>query len=141
MADGANYGDLSDWAPGQPWQQDRLYLYGLDLFDARYYWECHECWEQAWKRLSRDDVVRTHLQGLVQAAASVLKQHMGHSGPASTLWATSRRRLSSVIEHLGPHARGMDLPAFIDTVEQYHKEGDWPHTQVGQTTWPDEANG
>ena len=64
--------------------------YAADLFDHRYLWEAHEVWEAVWKDTPKGPE-REHLQGLIQAAAYLLKRHMGHSAPR--LLGASRRRL------------------------------------------------
>lgn len=48
--------------------EDRsLFEEGIRLFNARRYWEAHECWETVWRRRPEDS--RIFLQGIIQAAA------------------------------------------------------------------------
>ena len=65
--------------------------YAADLFDHRYLWEAHEVWEALWKD-TPEGPERQRLQGLIQAAAYLLKRHMGH--PAPRLLEAARRRLA-----------------------------------------------
>src|SRR5947209_2469534 len=32
----------------QHWGESETYLYGIDLFNGRYYWESHVAWESLW---------------------------------------------------------------------------------------------
>ena len=46
----------------------RLFHCGIELFNARQYWEAHEVWEDLWKR--REEESRIFFQGIIQAAAA-----------------------------------------------------------------------
>lgn len=47
------------------WQQ---FLKGVELFNARKFWEAHEVWEEVWKQ--RGEESRIFFQGIIQAAAA-----------------------------------------------------------------------
>jgi len=48
-------------------EERALYEEGLRLFNARRYWEAHECWEMVWRQRGEDS--RIFFQGIIQAAA------------------------------------------------------------------------
>lgn len=86
-------------APGIPddWSQQRIFLWGIRLFNAGFYWEAHEAWEHLWIDLGRSTPDATILKGLIKLAASGVKclernQHgaMRHAARATELLITDR---------------------------------------------------
>ena len=71
--------DLQDWPRCEP------YLYGIDLFNHGFWWEAHEAWEQCWIAAGKTTETGLFMQGLIQVAAALLKQHQGHTGAARRL--------------------------------------------------------
>lgn len=69
------------------------FRYGIDLFNHGFPWEAHEAWEPLWFAAPRDRPERALLQGLIHAAAAVLKARTGAVGPA-------RGFVESACEHL-----------------------------------------
>jgi len=114
------------WNPECPWAEDVDYLLGCDLFDHRYLWEAHEAWEGVWHQVPRGDIYRELLQGLIQAAAGVLKAHVQQAQGAARLHVRSRGRLMEVQRRTGLVYRGLQLPQFIDRLDAFHSGGDWP---------------
>ncbi|MFG0335513.1 MAG: DUF309 domain-containing protein, partial [Maioricimonas sp. JB049] len=55
------------------WPQSRLYLRGFDLFNAGFYWESHEAWEEAWIACGRRGTTADFLKGLIKLAAAGVK--------------------------------------------------------------------
>lgn len=103
------------WNPDQPWDRDERYLYALDLFDQRYWWEAHEAWEALWHSATPGTSIHTLLQGLIQLSAHRLKQHMGQD--AGRLRAAAHRRLDEVRTAEGSPWRGVDLEALLKTLK------------------------
>ena len=58
--------------PEEWWDCDD-YLHAIDLFNAGYYWECHEVLEGLWKAAGKRGALARFLQGLIQIAASRLR--------------------------------------------------------------------
>ncbi len=114
------------WDPTVPWHADRTWLRGLDLFDHRYYWESHECWEAIWHSVPRDDSFFLLLQGLIQAAAYLLKTHMKHHEPAARLRLVSIEKLSYVLAVEDMPYRGIDLNQFIAQLNAFETSQAWP---------------
>ena len=92
----------------RPAAREEALLYARDLFDHRYLWEAHEVWEALWEDTAPGPE-RQVLQGLIQAAAFLLKRHMGH--PAPRLLAAAQGRLQGhEDELLGPIEDGWPSP-------------------------------
>jgi uncharacterized protein len=91
------------------------FLYGVDLWNRRFFWEAHEAWEEPWRAAGRNTPVGRLLQGLILLAAGALKHELGADGPA--------RRLASRGARLVREARtpppGFDAPAFAAAVEAW----------------------
>jgi hypothetical protein len=114
------------WDSAAPWTADRSYLRGCDLFDHRFVWEAHETWEGTWLQVPADDPYRDLLQALIQAAAAVLKGHMGHARASNSLHGRCRGRLESVLARTGPQFCGLDLPTLIERLDDYQRTRAWP---------------
>lgn len=71
-------------ATNSPW------LYALDLFNAGYYWESHEAWENFWNALGRTTPEARSVQGLIHLAAAAVKIREGK--PAGVSRHTQRAR-------------------------------------------------
>ena len=109
--------------------KDRTYFYekGIDLFNQGRFFECHEAWEEVWKRA--DGEVKLFYQGLIQAAVAILHAQRGNLEGAQSLYEKASAKLDSIpTEHMGLaigelrgalaefietalHARGAPLPA------------------------------
>jgi len=114
------------WDETVPWQEDDAWLRGLDLFDHRYYWEAHECWEAIWHAVPREEPFSFLLQGLIQAAAYLLKAHMQHHEAAARLRLVSIEKLSAVLATEDMPYRGIDLNQFIADLNAFETSQAWP---------------
>lgn len=95
------------------WRECREYLYGVDLFNAGFYWEAHESWESAWKILGRTSRAGHFLQGLIQVAAAFIKRREENPRGVENLMKRAERNLDEV----GPETyMGIDLPAWREGV-------------------------
>jgi predicted metal-dependent hydrolase len=75
------------------WAGNEDYLFGIDLFNAGYFWEAHAFWERLWAAPTISPEVRRFLRALVQVAAACLKARMGEKAGARKL--LDRARLES----------------------------------------------
>jgi hypothetical protein len=57
----------------QRWNACQPYLYGIDLFNAGFYWEAHEQWEAVWHAVGRRGPIAALLKGLIKLAAAGVK--------------------------------------------------------------------
>ncbi|MEM7314515.1 MAG: DUF309 domain-containing protein [Planctomycetota bacterium] len=55
------------------WRSCMSYLWGIDLFNAGFYWEAHESWEAAWIAAGREGTVADLFRGLIKIAAAGVK--------------------------------------------------------------------
>ena len=108
--------------PQKNWQSDIAWLYGLDLFNYRFYWESHEVWEEPWKMLPKQEPYRLLLQGMIKASASILKRHMKHERPAKLLWSSAQIFFSQA-KNVN---RGINVKKLIEDIDLFHEQGIWP---------------
>jgi len=100
------------------WKEDTQFLYAADLFDARFYWEAHENWEQCWHR--SNGVHRSCLQGLIQLSAAILKHHMGSERARDRLFRSAQ-------EKLGDAPRiGCSFKGVLQQTKAFFEGGEWP---------------
>ncbi len=112
--------------PATPAQTEETFLWGLDLFDHRYWWEAHEAWEAVWHRLPRGSPAAELTQGLIQAAAALLKTHMGHRRAAERLLSQALVRLARADAAGELSARGLELAVNRAGWERYLAGGPCP---------------
>tara|TARA_R100000656_G_scaffold66969_3_gene50770 strand:+ start:776 stop:1273 length:498 start_codon:yes stop_codon:yes gene_type:complete len=60
------------------WQTHEDYLYGVDLFNLKFYWESHVWWEAVWKACPKGPE-RDFIQGLIKVSAAALKSRMNEA--------------------------------------------------------------
>lgn len=96
------------------------WLFGVDLFNAFFFWEAHESWEGLWAAQPRRSAVAVFLQGLIQIAAALLKIHLGSPAAAATL---SHQGLSKLSASAASHSSllGLDLRATITQFTHYFR--------------------
>lgn len=122
-------------SPAQPpkvdserWQASQPYLYGIDLFNGRYYWESHVAWESLWLACGRSGVVADFLKGLIKLAAAGVKHLEGkpegvksHSRRANELWQHVARSLGAEQDLF----MGLRIRELIGLAETIYRTG-WP---------------
>ena len=97
-----------------PAQKDRLFLYGLELLHAYFFWEAHEILEFLWLRSEGEQ--KELLQGLIKSAASLLKLHMNHIDAAQNLWNSAALLLDKKT------IPNIDLEHFKNTISSIHRK-------------------
>jgi len=109
--------DLSDLPDlnHENWRKSEEYLFGIDLFNEGYWWECHEVLEGLWRAAGVGSEAGHVLQAVIQCAAAHLK--------ASTDRPVGARRLH---DHSLRHARwsgsrqlGLDLDTMVRDTRSY----------------------
>ena len=115
--DGHSYGQpeaaFSAPTPDQ-WQTSDAYLYGVDLYNFAFWWECHEVFEGFW-RPTRKTVQGRFFQALIQVAAANLKMCMGSPASADRLSVAALERFQSLPQMY----MGMDIRAFERQMRAY----------------------
>ncbi|MDA7978590.1 MAG: DUF309 domain-containing protein [Pirellulales bacterium] len=82
------------------WQECRVYLRGIDLFNAGYYWEAHEAWEQAWHACGRTGRDADFFKGLIKLAAAGVKAREANTAGAVRHARRAHQLLNGVAEAL-----------------------------------------
>ena len=85
----------------------KLYIDGIKLFNERDFFECHELFEDLWRRASDDDV--RFYQGLIQAAACLLHWQRSNFPAATRLANSALEKLNG----LPPVMHRLELGRFI----------------------------
>tara|TARA_B100001142_G_C14171817_1_gene592529 strand:+ start:193 stop:612 length:420 start_codon:yes stop_codon:yes gene_type:complete len=113
-----------------PWREHSGYLHGIDLFNHGCYWEAHEAWEDLWLPLDKEDPVRIHTQGLIQASAALLKIRLQQPQPASTIWYRGKARLEEIqLRFPNEIFRGIELVEFCKDIDRIIEQEDSDFTQ------------
>ncbi len=107
------------WDPAH-WQRIDAWLWGIDLFNAFYFWEAHEAWEDLWRTTGRSMPPGLLLQGLIQVAAALLKVHMGATQSARRLSQHGVEKLK-LAAAASPRMMGLELTATITEMETYFR--------------------
>ena len=108
----------------EDWRKDMGYLHGIDLFNHACYWEAHEAWEHQWLHVAEGELVRTHLQGLIQASAALLKLVSSQPEPARTIWERGRTRLMTIAADAPEKIyRGIEIAPLITTLDALIDKG------------------
>ena len=93
--------------------EDDRFEQGLALFNAGRFFECHEVWEEVWKRSSGGE--KLFYQGLIQAAVALLHAERGNMRGAASTWAKARQKL----EPLPSEHMGLALGEFRASLEEF----------------------
>jgi uncharacterized protein len=93
--------------------EDGRFEQGLALFNAGRFFECHEVWEELWKRSSGGE--KLFYQGLIQAAVALLHAERGNMRGAASIWAKVRQKL----EPLPSEHMGLALGEFRSSLEEF----------------------
>jgi hypothetical protein len=75
------------------WHKSEEYLYGIDLYNYAYWWECHEIFEGLWHTVGHNTEQGNFFQALIQLAAANLKLFSGNHRAAENLVTSGIVRL------------------------------------------------
>jgi len=97
------------------WRKSEDYLYGIDLFNLGFWWECHEALEGLWLAAGVGSEAGHVLQAVIQCAAAHLKAFTDRPVGAMRLHDSSLRHA------LWSEGRtlGLDLEAMIRDTRSY----------------------
>ncbi|MFV0446655.1 MAG: DUF309 domain-containing protein [Planctomycetaceae bacterium] len=95
--------------PDRP-ERSADYLRGIALFNAGYYWEAHEVWEELWHAAGRRGTVARFLKGLIKLAAAGVKQYEGRPVGVQRHAERAVQLLSEVARAVSPNAIYAGLP-------------------------------
>jgi uncharacterized protein len=81
-------------------ETQHLWTDGIELFNAGQFFDCHEVWEEVWKRASGAE--KLFYQGMIQAAVAILHAQRGNQRGARSTWDKARAKLEPLpAEHMG----------------------------------------
>ena len=82
--------------PPEEWQRAEDYLYGIDLYNFAYWWECHEAFEGLWHAAGHKTEQGNFFQALIQFGAANLKRFTGNHQAAGNLITSGIVRLQKM---------------------------------------------
>lgn len=94
------------------WKNNEFYLYAIDLFNFKYFWEAHEALEDLWK-LEPYSIMKIFLQGLIQISAADLQWIRSIYGGAKKLSTNGFDKLMKVQDSKTIMC-GIELSRFIN---------------------------
>jgi len=106
------------------WAENEDFLFGVDLFNAGYFWEAHTFWERLWALEQTAPEIRRLLQAIIQTAAACLKVREGQTAGARKLLARAG------LESLDGQKLGIDFDALARGARQFVEgegAGEPPH--------------
>ncbi len=112
--------------------QDPRLIKGIDEFNQRLFFECHETLEEIWQEDHGED--RKFYQGIIQIAAGYFKWEQGVPAGAMKLWRMGLEKL----EPYGPVYLGINVESFLEAIrdnltqlEEAQKRGSpYPHLDI-----------
>jgi len=100
------------------WRTLALYLYGIDLYNYSYWWECHETLEGLWISAGRQTPHAQFVQGVIQVAAANLHWYRGNRVPARSLADKGTKRIESAAGRAETYM-GIKIATFTTDVRAY----------------------
>ncbi len=105
----------------EDWHQSEEYLYGIDLYNFAYWWECHEVFEGLWHAVGHDTEQGNFFQALIQLAAANLKLFTGNHQAAGKLLTSGMFRLQ-----ITPGLyMGIDVAGLKENLQQHMADSDF----------------
>jgi len=105
--------------------------WAADLFDGGHHWLAHEMWESKWAGEPRASARARFYQGLLLAAASLVKQEVGYPDAADALFLEAVGALEEAMHELGAVIEGVDLLHFVAIVDHALHDGPPAHVPDG----------
>ena len=97
---------------------DPRFVKGLELFNEKDYFECHEVIEELWLETPSDDKHRDLYKGVIQAAAAIYQFDRGILSGALGLYKTA----VGYLEPYGPKALGLNIEKMVRDLKRCFKE-------------------
>ena len=105
------------------WQDCEDYLYGIDLFNAGYFWEAHEAWEGLWNACEREGPVADLMKALIALAAALQKSAAGNDTGVSKHAARAQAILKDLTPQVGVFM-GLDLDDLMEQASRLAAQPD-----------------
>jgi hypothetical protein len=100
----------------ETWRFSQHYLYAIDLFNYRYWWEAHEVLEDVWIEAGKNTPGGKFIQGIIQISAALLKTAQSQAGTRRlAAKGLSKIRLQSgVFLGVDVHEFGLQVTTYIE---------------------------
>jgi uncharacterized protein len=123
--------------PPDTWHQSEDYLYGIDLYNFAYWWECHEVFEGLWHIVGRNNEQGNFFQALIHLAAANIKNFCGNHQAAENLIRRGLARLETAQKI----SMGIDVASLIRTLQQrcVQTQPQAPPIRLAMPTYKNEA--
>jgi uncharacterized protein len=108
--------------PPERWRDNPQYLYGVDLFNRRYYWEAHEAWEAFWHACDKARTQGLFIQGLIQISAALLRWHMGTERGVRKLYGEGRAKLERAASESPADYMGLAVAAWLGELNRIFEQ-------------------
>ena len=122
--EGHSFGKVEErpgtWEAGA-WRVLTPYLYGIDLYNYCYWWECHEVLEGLWISAGRHTPHAQFVQGVIQVAAANLHWHKGNRLSARSQAKKGMERIESAAGTAETYM-GIGIETFVTDVRAYFDE-------------------
>ncbi len=92
---------------------DERFKKGLELFNEKEFFECHEVIEELWLETPEDDPNRDLYKGVIQAAAAIYQFDRGILSGAESLHRTA----VAYLKKYKPAALGLDVEKMIEGMD------------------------
>ena len=97
-------------------EESKAFLKAIDLFNQKYFWECHEVLEEVW--LTKVPPLKTFIQGIIQAAAAFY--HVLNENPRGVL-KLAGDSLAKLKPFL-PNYEEMEVALFVERLQEFEKK-------------------
>jgi len=104
----------------ESWARNEDFLFGVDLFNAGYFWEAHTFWERLWALPATPPEIRRLLRAMIQTAAACLKVRQEQNAGARKLLGRAG------LESLDGRSLGCDLKALARGARRFVEGGEEP---------------
>ena len=108
----------TEFLPPNAWRDNEEYLFGVDLFNRRYYWEAHEAWEAVWHTCDKRATHGLFIQGLIQISAGLLRWHMGTERGARKPHREGRAKIEHAVRESPHDYMGIPLADWVEEVDR-----------------------
>ena len=107
--------------PPEEWERSDDYLYGIDLYNYAYWWECHEVFEGLWHAAGHNTEQGNFFQALIQLAAANLKQFLDNHQAAEKLLTGGMFRLQKMPRFY----MGIDVAGLTENLRRHVADSDF----------------
>jgi uncharacterized protein len=107
------------------------FLRGVELFNAGYYWEAHEVWEELWHVERRQGPTAEVLKALIKLAAAGVKVREGRENGVRTHCHRAAASFAAAAGQGGPRQLGLDLDFWARCCEELAENPPKDHGPAG----------